>query len=127
MTAGGASFPTRLEPPGRRVAVLLPLPLQGPYDYRVPEGMTLRPGDYVEVPLGPRRVAGVVWGDGNGAFDFARLKPVARRFEVKPMSEVTRRFVDWVAAYTLALPGLVLKMALSVPAALEPPRSASQI
>ncbi len=129
MTAGGASFPTRLEGGapeggGRRVAVLLPLPLNGPYDYRVPEGMDLAPGDYVEVPLGPRRLVGVVWGGGSGAFDFARLKPVARRFEVAPMSEVSRRFVDWVAAYTLSLPGLVLKMALSVPAALEPPRPA---
>ena len=122
MKTGGASSPTRLESPGKRVAVLLPLPLQGPYDYRVPEGMDLAPGDYVEVPLGPRRLVGVVWGGGSGAFDFARLKPVARRFDVRPMSEVTRRFVDWVAAYTLALPGLVLKMALSVPAALEPPR-----
>ena len=106
------------------MAVLLPLPLQGPYDYRVPDGMDLNPGDYVEVPLGPRRVAGVVWGGGSGAFDFARLKPVARRFGLRPMSEVTRRFVDWVAAYTLALPGLVLKMALSVPLALETPRPA---
>ncbi|MEI7610017.1 MAG: hypothetical protein WCJ64_21755, partial [Rhodospirillaceae bacterium] len=68
MTSGGASSqaksPGRLEPSGKRVAVLLPLPLQGPYDYRVPEGMDLNPGDYVEVPLGPRRVAGVVWGGG---------------------------------------------------------------
>ena len=32
-----------------------------------------------------------------------------------------RRFVDWVAAYTLSPPGAVLRMAMSVPAALEPP------
>ncbi len=129
MTARSATLLDRLEPPdrqigGRRVGVLLPLPLHGPYDYRVPEGMSLAPGDYVEVPLGPRRLAGVVWNDGAGTFDYARLKPVARRFDITPMSEVSRRFIDWVAAYTLALPGLVLKMAISVPAALEPPRPA---
>ena len=106
------------------MAVLLPLPLTGPYDYRVPDGMTLAAGDYVEVPLGPRRLAGVVWGVGEGAFDFARLRPVARRFDLSPMAEVTRRFVDWVAGYTLAPAGLVLKMAISVPLALETPRPA---
>ena len=37
------------------------------------------------------------------------------------MTESLRRFVDWVAAYTLAPPGAVLRMAMSAPAALEPP------
>ena len=32
-----------------------------------------------------------------------------------------RRFIDWVAAYTLSPPGAVLKMAMSVPKALAPP------
>ncbi|WP_029011039.1 primosomal protein N' [Azospirillum halopraeferens] len=115
---------TPAEPAGavRRVSVLLPLPLREPYDYRVPPGMDPVPGDYVEVPLGPRRIIGVVWGDGTGAVDAARLKPVVRRFDLPPMPEVERRFVEWVAAYTMTLPGMVLKMALSVPAALEPPR-----
>lgn len=106
----------------RRVAVLLPLPLREAYDYRVPDGMELAPGDYVEVPLGPRRVLGVVWGDGGGAVESGRLKPVVRRFDVPPMTGVARRFVDWVAAYTMTPPGFVLRMAVSVPAALEPPK-----
>ncbi|HEY0835955.1 MAG TPA: primosomal protein N' [Azospirillum sp.] len=108
--------------PEVRVSVMLPLPLREAYDYRVPPGMDLRPGDFVEVPLGPRRLHGVVWGDGAGAVDSGRLKAVVRRFDVPPMSEVQRRFIDWVAAYTMTLPGMVLKMAVSVPAALEPPR-----
>src|SRR4051812_6394816 len=37
------------------------------------------------------------------------------------MTASLRRFVDWVAAYTLSPPGAVLRMAMSVPAALEPP------
>src|SRR5581483_8712886 len=36
-----------------------------------------------------------------------------------PMSETMRKFIDWVAWYTLAPAGQVLKMALSVPDALE--------
>ena len=41
--------------------VLLPLALDGPYSYRVPEGLGLEPGSYVIVPLGPRQMIGVVW------------------------------------------------------------------
>ncbi|MFD1626728.1 primosomal protein N' [Azospirillum griseum] len=109
---------------GARVAVLLPLPLplREAYDYGVPAGMALNPGDFVEVPLGPRRVIGVVWGPGAGVVEARRLKPVIRRFDAPPMTAVARRFVEWVAAYTMTLPGFVLRMAMSVPAALEPPR-----
>ncbi len=106
----------------RRVGVLLPLPLPGPYDYRSPEGVVLQPGDYVEVPFGPRRLAGVVWNDGAGDLDFGRLRSVIRRFPVPPLPEINRRFIDWVANYTVSPAGQVLRMAISVPAALEAPR-----
>ncbi|AWK88044.1 primosomal protein N' [Azospirillum thermophilum] len=102
--------------------MLLPLPLREAYDYRVPDGMELAAGDYVEVPLGPRRVVGVVWGPGGGGVEAGRLKPVVRRFDAPPMTEVARRFVEWVAAYTMTPAGFVLRMAVSVPAALEPPK-----
>jgi primosomal protein N' (replication factor Y) len=141
--------------PARRVGVLLPLPLPEPYDYRVPDGLPLGPGDYVEVPFGPRRVVGVVWGEGmavpaapgpeenaegeagegrDGAgggagagsgprpVEDARLRPVSRRFDAPPMPEVHRRFLDWVAAYTMAPRGAVLRMAIGSAAALEAPR-----
>src|SRR5919206_383450 len=44
-----------------RVKVLLPLPLAGAYDYRVPSSMSLNSGDFVVVPLNHRDVIGVVW------------------------------------------------------------------
>lgn len=108
-------------PPESRVAVLLPLPLAGAYDYRVGHE-PVAPGDFVVVPLGRREIVGVVWGGGQGEVDPARLKPIHCRLGAAPLPEVSRKFVDWVAAYTLAAPGAVLKMAMSVPAALEPPR-----
>ncbi|OAN55242.1 primosomal protein N' [Paramagnetospirillum marisnigri] len=102
-----------------RIAVLLPLPLAGAYDYLC-AGQPLRPGDFVSAPLGGRWVTGVVWGPGRGDVEPSRLKRVGPRLEASPLPKVTRDFIDWVASYTLAAPGAVLKMAMSVPSALEP-------
>jgi primosomal protein N' (replication factor Y) len=101
-------------------AVLLPLPLAGCYDYR---GENVSAGDFVMVPLGKREQIGVVWGPGTGAIAEARLKTIIARLDLPPLPEVCRRFIDRVAAYTLAPPGAVLRMAMSVSAALEPPRA----
>ncbi len=104
-----------------RVSVLLPLPLGTAYDYRRPADMALTPGDFVSVPLGRRTVAGVVWGDGDPAgVAEARLKDVAARLDCPPMPEALRDLIDWVARYTLSPRGAVLRMAMSIPEALEP-------
>ncbi len=103
----------------RAAAVLLPLPLAGPYDYTVPEEMMLSPGDFVSVPLGSRQMAGVVWGKASGGVDPARLKPVRLRLDLPPMPDDLRRFIDWVAEYTLAAPGAVLRLAMRAPSAMQ--------
>ena len=103
-----------------RVSVLLPLPLAGPFDYSTDPTLPLDDGDFVCVPLGRREVIGVVWGPGDGDIDPARVKPVLDRLDAPALPEVLRRFIDWVAAYTLSPQGSVLRMAMSVPAALEP-------
>src|SRR3984957_14151145 len=107
---------------GGRVRVLLPLPLAGPLDYRAVAGEpALEPGRFVRVTLGPRQVVGVVWdGDGEDV-DEARLKPVGEILPTPALPEELRRFVDRVAAYTLAPPGAVLRMTMSIEAALTPP------
>jgi len=106
----------------RIVAVLLPLPLAGPYDYAVPEGVSLSPGDFVSVPLGARQMVGVVWGAARGGVDLARLRSVRAKLDLPPLPEDLRRFIDWVADYTLAAPGAVLRLAMRVPGAAQPKR-----
>ena len=120
--SGTSSSPGRIGA-AQSVCVLLPLPLAGAYDYRVPPDLALEPGDFVIVPLGRRETVGVVWGEGSGELDPARLKDVAERLETPRMPAAVRRFVDWVAGYSMAPPGAVLRMAMSVSAALEPPRA----
>ncbi len=116
--------PERVSDEPARVSVLLPLPLPGPYDYAAPAGPALAPGQIVKVPLGRREVPGVVWDPDPAAPGVAasRLREVAEVVDLPALPEAERRFVDWVADYTMAPPGAVLRMALSVPAALEPPK-----
>ena len=115
MAAPDTSFP----PNSARISVLLPLPLAGPYDYLVPPELAVREGDFVAVPLAAREVAGVVWGPATGDVARAKLREVIGRLEVPTLPESLRRTIDWVANYTLSPPGAVLRMAMSVPAALE--------
>ena len=109
----------------RRFRVLLPLPL-APYDYRAPaEGIAV--GDIVRVPLGRRLAVGVVWDEADptaaGALPEERIKDIVAKVDVPPLTTPLRRFIEWVAQYTLSPLGAVLRMTLSVPAALEPERA----
>lgn len=99
------------------------MPFPGPFDYAAPAEMALQPGDIVTVPLGHRRQTGVVWDATSSlppefapppqrTVDAAKLRPVAERLELPPLTAELRRFVDWVAAYTLSAPGMVLAMTL---------------
>jgi primosomal protein N' (replication factor Y) len=80
-------------------------------------------GQFVIVPLGKREVLGVVWGEGTGEVAVARLRDVIEVLPALPMAAPLRRFIDWVAAYTLAPPGAVLRMAMGSPSALEAPKT----
>ncbi len=110
--------------PGRRtVRVLLPLPLADAYDYSVPEGLDVAPGNFVVAPLGKRETLGVVWGEGTGEVAAEKLRDVIEVLPALPMAAALRRFIDWVSAYTLSPPGAVLRMALGSTSALEAPRT----
>jgi len=105
----------------RRVSVLLPLPLGTAYDYRRPADMALTPGDFVSVPLGRREVVGVVWDSGaDDRVAEERLKDVVARLDCPTMPSGLRSLIDWVARYTLSPRGAVLRMAMSIPEAMEP-------
>ena len=104
-----------------RVRVMLPLPLPEALDYLPPDGaMPPEPGRFVRVGLGSRRLIGVVWDAGDGEVPVERLRPVLDILPTPPLRPELRRFVERVAAYTLAPPGMVLRMAMSVEEALLP-------
>ena len=107
---------------GITMSVLLPLPLLSSYDYWVPFDMAVETGSYVEVPLGARAVTGVVWGMPTGDVGPEKLREISSVIDLPPMPEDLMRFVDWVAKYTLARRGSVLRMTMSVPKAFDPPK-----
>jgi len=100
--------------------VLVPMPAERPYTYAVPKGMRVVPGSIVRVPLGPRQVAGIVWDGAVENIDAKKLRPIGEVFDCPPIPEPMRRFVDWVAQYTLSPPGMVARMLLRAPEAFDP-------
>ncbi len=99
---------------GALVAVLTTQPLDRTLDYRAPEG-GCHLGAFVEVPLGPRRVLGVVWGAGEGGFDLSRVRPVTRVLDVAPMRAELRAFLTRAADYTLTPMPAMLRLATRAP------------
>jgi primosomal protein N' (replication factor Y) (superfamily II helicase) len=100
--------------PRRVVDVLVPVALDRPYSYTVPDKLALVPGDVVTVPLGAREATAVVWADNpkpNPRLD-NRLKDVGEKLDVPPLKPELRSFVDWVSNYTLSSRGMVLRMCL---------------
>ncbi|MEO0544676.1 MAG: primosomal protein N' [Pseudomonadota bacterium] len=105
------------------VPVLVPVPSPVPYTYAVPSGVEVLPGSVVQVPLGTRQVPGIVWDkreDTSASVDAKKLREISQVFDCPLITEDMRRFIDWVARYTLSAPGMVARMVLRVPTAFEP-------
>jgi primosomal protein N' (replication factor Y) len=105
---------------GELVGVLTTEPLGRILDYKAPEG-GCGDGDFVEVPLGPRKVIGVVWGKGEGKFDPARIRSVYRVLDVPPMRAELRSFLMRAADYTLTPMAAMLRLATRAPGLGDPP------
>ena len=109
-----------MNPPTNRVRVVLLTQAIGPLDYRLPAGMEAGPGCVVMVPLGPRKLPGVIWDDdvfGDEAVDASKLRPVLELVDCPPLGQGLRRLVNWVADYYLTSHAAVLRMVLASSAA----------
>ncbi|MGX1318475.1 primosomal protein N' (replication factor Y) [Bradyrhizobium sp. USDA 377] len=108
----------------RMVDVLVPVALDQTYSYKVPRGMELKAGDLLSVPLGPREVLAVVWGENANPDPrlHNRLKEVSEKLDIPPLKPELRSVVDWVATYTLSPRGMVLRMCLRMGENLGPER-----
>jgi primosomal protein N' (replication factor Y) len=99
---------------GQPCGVLTGEPLGRVLDYLAPEGGCWL-GAFVEVPLGPRRVVGVVWGAAAGDFPRAKLRAVLRVLDAAPMRAELRDFLTRVGDYTLTPLPAMLRLATRAP------------
>ena len=99
---------------GELISVLTAQPLGRALDYKAPEGGCFE-GAFVEVPLGPRKVLGVVWGEGEGGYDLAKVRSVIRVLDAVPMRDAMRSFLLRAAEYTLTPMPAMLRLATRSP------------
>ena len=104
---------------GDLVAVLTSQPLDRMLDYKAPEGGCWL-GAFVEVPLGPRKVLGVVWAPGMGDFDYAKTRSVIQVLDVAPMLQSMQKFLRRVSDYTLTPMPKMLRLATRAPGLGDP-------
>ncbi|MFN9251006.1 MAG: primosomal protein N', partial [Brevundimonas sp.] len=96
----------------RVASVLVPLPVAEAFDYELPDGMTVGRGTQVTVPLGPRRLRGVVTETRETTGSNRRLKAIEAVLDDPPLPERTVDFIEWAARWTLSPPGEMAQMAL---------------
>ncbi len=98
----------------RLVSVAVPVPALGLLTYRVPVDCEMPvPGARVVVPLGPRKLTGVVVGHVRAADVSFKLKDILQVLDAEPFvpSDVVK-LTQWVSDYYLAGPGATLAAAL---------------
>ena len=105
-----------------RISVLLPYKFDTAFTYEAEAA--LAPGTLVRVPLGSRMVVGAVWDEAPD--EGVKAKPVAEVLDFAPLPESLMKFIDWVAAYTLAKRGDVLALGLKEALLVAPPKRAKQ-
>ena len=113
------------EAAARRTApVLLPVALDQTYDYLLPGGLEVQPGAFVIVPFGSQHRIGIVWdaavGEPGKPIDPKRMKTVLERLDTPPLPILSLRFAEWIAKYTLAPLGMVVRMMMSAQSVFEP-------
>ena len=95
-----------------RVKVLLPVSLDGLFDYEV-EG-AVDAGQLIRVPFGSLRLTGCVWQTERDSGYHSKYRGTLRVGDVLPLSlnQDVRAFIDWSAAWTCSPRGGFLRLAL---------------
>ena len=94
---------------GDLIAVLTSQPLGQMLDYKAPVGGCWQ-GAFVEVPIGPRKTLGVVWGEGKGDFDYAKVRSVIGVLDLPIMQPSMQEFLQRVSDYTLSPMHMMLSL-----------------
>ena len=95
----------------QRIFVLFPVAL-GTYEYLT--DLAVQVGQFVRAPFGKKKAVGVIWHTkSEDHFPEEKLKKIESILPEPALPKQTIDFVNWVAGYTLAPLGAVLKMTLN--------------
>jgi primosomal protein N' (replication factor Y) len=98
----------------RLISVAVPVPALGLLTYAVPERLAIPPaGARVIVPLGPRKLTGIVLGEGEPLDPKVDLREILEVLDSAPfVPDDVVSLARWVADYYLAGPGAALAAAV---------------
>ncbi len=98
--------------------------IRDPLTYLVPEGMTVTPGQRVQVPLATRKVAGIVLREGSPLPPGVAAKPITRVLDEEPvLNPQLLELGQWISEYYVAPIGEVYRAMLPLRAATRRARS----
>lgn len=92
--------------------IQLAMPFNEGFDYAVPNGIILKLGDFVEVPLGGQNKIGIVWGFDTPKTNIEKIKPIKSKLNISPLSAELMNFIEWVAKYLVVYRGNILSQVL---------------
>ncbi|MGB0844563.1 MAG: replication restart helicase PriA [Alphaproteobacteria bacterium] len=103
--------------------VIVPIPGNQGYTYAIPPDlrMDVDVGKFVEVPIGPRVVRGLVWDlqfDTDG-INLKRVKSITNVLDVADVPPNLIKLLDWCARYTLTARGNLMRL-------VQPPKQVLQ-
>lgn len=103
------------------VGVLPSAPIDNLLDYRVAK-TEVDLGSFVVVPLGPRKVIGVVWDKGQVDYELSKIRPIIKVLDVPGLDSTFRLFLEKVSEYNLVSLPLVLARLTRLPEPTEGPK-----
>jgi len=93
------------------------------YTYAVVQDVVPAIGSYVRISLGRQEAVGVIWDDVvDHDIPVKKLKDVTEIFDVPPLSDSMRRYIEKIAQWTMSPRGLILKMVVPSVKLLETPK-----
>ena len=94
-----------------KAQVLLPKVFNFSFTYNS-NGISIKTGDFVEVPFGQGTAIGVVWKNQDTELKDIKIKNINKKIKNYSIEKNLINFVEWFSAYNMVPLGLTLKMSL---------------
>ena len=94
-----------------KAQVLLPKVFNFPFTYYNNQ-ISLRTGDFVEVPFGKNKEIGVVWKGKISDLKNIKIKNINQKINSFSLNKNLINFIEWFSTYNMMPVGLVLKMSI---------------